>query len=306
MRLPDRAVVPEGVRALARRWLGSGIDISRATSGGSTLVYRIGRGTETFWLRLAEDAGEDRSAEWEVHRRLVAAGARVPAVVAAEVAPPELDRSVCLTTHTPGVPLLACRDPAIARQVATAAGGDLALVNAVDMRGFGFADSLDRITCEIVAMYTTRAEWTAEIDRALAKVTDQRLLPGSLLPELERVVAGYRRSGSETIAHAAHGDFDASHIYHDPDTGAYTGIIDFGELMGADREWDPGHALAHDGQGNTPPIADALIAGWGEADVDRMRACAVIVALRRFARHHATPYGAFLATKLGELLTMDR
>lgn len=37
----------------------------------------------------------------------------------------------------------------------------------------------------------------------------------------------------------AHGDFDTTHIYQD--NGRYTGIIDFGEIRGADRWYDLGY-----------------------------------------------------------------
>jgi aminoglycoside phosphotransferase (APT) family kinase protein len=44
--------------------------------------------------------------------------------------------------------------------------------------------------------------------------------------------------GSEP-ARLAHGDFDPTHIYHHE--GRYTGIIDFGEIRGAQQWYDAGH-----------------------------------------------------------------
>lgn len=45
-------------------------------------------------------------------------------------------------------------------------------------------------------------------------------------------------------ARLAHGDLDLIHIYQDK--GEYTGIIDFGEIRGADRLYDLGHFNLHD------------------------------------------------------------
>jgi Ser/Thr protein kinase RdoA (MazF antagonist) len=84
------------------------------------------------------------------------------------------------------------------------------------------------------------------------------------------------------ISHLAHGDFDRSHIYVDPDTGAYQGLIDFGEIRGADRHYDLGHLLVHD----RPDVFDAVAAGYNEIaafDREGARLQAIAIATRALA-----------------------
>jgi hypothetical protein len=62
------------MRALVTRLLEPGIRIERTLEGGSTQVYRLVRGAEVLYLRVAEEAGESMAPEAEVHTRLLAAG----------------------------------------------------------------------------------------------------------------------------------------------------------------------------------------------------------------------------------------
>jgi hypothetical protein len=50
-------------------------------------------------------------------------------------------------------------------------------------------------------------------------------------------------------AYLAHGDFDLTHIFQR--NGHYTGIIDFGEIMGSSPFYDLGHFKLHDGSQGT-------------------------------------------------------
>jgi aminoglycoside phosphotransferase (APT) family kinase protein len=67
---------------------------------------------------------------------------------------------------------------------------------------------------------------------------------GGELEALQAVV-DQERQRPVPRGHLAHGDFDATHIWLD-DHGRYAGIIDFGEMRGADRHFDLGHFLLHD------------------------------------------------------------
>lgn len=60
----------------------------------------------------------------------------------------------------------------------------------------------------------------------------------------------------------AHGDFDATHIYHRD--GVYTGIIDFGEMRGTERCYDLGHFALHDGEHTPELLSPRLLAGYRE------------------------------------------
>ncbi len=65
----------------------------------------------------------------------------------------------------------------------------------------------------------------------------------------------------------AHGDFDTSHIF--AANGSYTGIIDFGEIRGAEPTFDLGHLALH-----APDALPAVLQGY--ASVTRShRTCRV-------------------------------
>ncbi|WP_020579064.1 phosphotransferase [Actinopolymorpha alba] len=79
----------------------------RTRTGSSTQVYRVDRGTETFYVRIAEGPGDSFAPEVELHRVLHAAGVRVPAVAYYEPFDDAWGRSVMVTTEVSGHPLSA-------------------------------------------------------------------------------------------------------------------------------------------------------------------------------------------------------
>ncbi len=86
----------------------------------------------------------------------------------------------------------------------------------------------------------------------------------------------------------AHGDFDVTHIFQS--AGRYTGIIDFGEIRGADTLYDLGHFRAHDGE-TLPALAlPDLLAGYAEVaplpdDADkRLQLASLLIMLRALGR----------------------
>jgi aminoglycoside phosphotransferase (APT) family kinase protein len=307
-------VVRQELVALLRRWLlGKDLVIERAGSGGSTEVYRVTFDAKIAWLRLAEDPGEDRSVEYVVHDRLRAAGARVPEILMFEVAPPELDRSAALTSTVPGIPLSECRDRDVAQRVAHAAGEDLARINAIEVAGYGWINRLQAEHPEIVAEHPSRSAWASEYARAAEKVIANNLVPASLMETLQLVMNDWcEHDPGSTSCHLAHGDFDATHIYFDPETGQYTGIIDFGEGRGAEIEYDLGHALLHDGEVDRPAIYNALARSWSGDCLDpglthRIQSQAIAIGTRQLAIMHdrgqtLSTYGAWLTRRMGEIL----
>jgi aminoglycoside phosphotransferase (APT) family kinase protein len=86
----------------------------------------------------------------------------------------------------------------------------------------------------------------------------------------------------------AHGDFDATHIFQED--GRYSGIIDFGEIRGADRWYDLGHFRMHDGETLPAPALDWLLEGYREAAslprdaYERVCFAALLIAVRALAR----------------------
>ncbi|MDQ3539773.1 MAG: aminoglycoside phosphotransferase family protein [Chloroflexota bacterium] len=62
----------------------------------------------------------------------------------------------------------------------------------------------------------------------------------------------------------AHGDFDAKHICADPDSHTYTGIIDFGEIRGADPLYDLGHLSVHAADAFGTDVCEPVLTGYQE------------------------------------------
>jgi aminoglycoside phosphotransferase (APT) family kinase protein len=104
-------------------------------------------------------------------------------------------------------------------------------------------------------------------------------------------------------ANLAHGDFAATHIYHQ--NGQYTGIIDFGEIRGAERFYDLGHAALHEGEAMPYPMLAHLLAGYTEVSslpadhASRIAFWSLLIGVRALARganrpqttyrHHLVP-----------------
>jgi aminoglycoside phosphotransferase (APT) family kinase protein len=305
-------MIPASITALLKRWLpGRAVAISRATSGVSTEVYRIRSGNETTWLRLAEDAGENRFVEYRVHQLLRDRGVRVPEILIFEAKPPELDRSAALTSTIPGVPLSECRDPVIAATVAEDAGRDLAIINAIPVAGFGWIARTREEEPEIVALHPVRSGWSAEFLAAVKVIANAGAIDRSLIHKLNDCIVRWAGKGQETDGYLAHGDFDASHIYFDPETGQYTGIIDFGEARGTHQAYDLGHLLLHDHEKSSPAVFDACLRGW-DATVPDIHSLAhlhaIAIAARQLAIFTNRPnvaYRTWLAERLTSLLEND-
>jgi aminoglycoside phosphotransferase (APT) family kinase protein len=243
-RPPDEEV--EGLRALVARLAGPGFEVERAPGGMSTPVYRLRRADETRYLRASEDPGGSMRAEAAVHEHLRAAGVSVPEVVAVDDAP-EIGRGVMLIREIEGEPFAGggVTDPA---PILRAAGRDLARINAVAVRGFGWIRRDEPV-------WPLRGE-----DETYAAFVD-----GGSTSLVER-----------PPSRLAHGDFDATHIYQRD--GVYTGVIDLGEMRGAEPHYDLAYFLVQD---PGRQMLDDLLAGYadiGDAPGDLRGSATVIVA----------------------------
>ncbi len=298
-----------------RRWLpGRKLDIRRAESGGSTPVYRVEAedGAEVFFLRLAEQPGERRDAEARVHQMLTEAGVSVPAIIRHESAPPELDRSAVLTSRMPGLSLLDSGgiDVETVRRIAHVAGRDLARLNQIPVDGFGWVESVATPGHSLVAEHPARSEWTAEYAVAADEVAASGLFSVRANDALQSATARWIARPDRTVSWLAHGDFDATHVFITPSTYTYTGIIDFGEIRGADRLYDLGHALLQDPQPGRMPFFADLLAGYREvvrlpnSALPEIYDQAVAIGTRQLAifRRRASPYTDALAAQVDVLL----
>lgn len=85
----------------------------------------------------------------------------------------------------------------------------------------------------------------------------------------------------------AHGDIDVTHIYiHE---GAYSGIIDFGEMRGAEQYFDLGHFQLHDGETRPEELFGSFLAGYADVVAlpddhrEAIRVSAILLGLRQLS-----------------------
>lgn len=308
-------VDPGAVAAVVRAVFGSAVPVTvdRTPDGVSTQVYRLVRGTETFYLRVAEEAEDNLETDAELHRRLLAAGVRVPGVVHVEAFDAALGRSVMVTTEIAGRSLAGTTAPAAARAVATQAGADLAVLNQVPVDGFGWVRRSG-------PGWPLRAEHAAFHPFLVSELP--RPWPGPLAAvfaaaELDAVEALIEEAAARRPAAArlAHGDFDVTPIFCVGDR--YTGLIDFGEIRGTEPEFDLGHFLLHDTETLPTPLLPAVLDGYRQVSPlpadhpQSIRRSAVLLGLRQLCRWLGPPRDRPLdhpavtsrARRIGELLT---
>ena len=304
----DGAVLPHLIR---RIFPAAGtVSVQPARDRGPVVVYRARVDDAVYYLRLAEEPGQDLTTDADVLGRLRALGVSVPAVVAAEAAPAELDRSCLLVTEIPGQPLAEGGTDDEARSAARAAGRDTAVINSLPVAGFGW---LQR---------TGAQPLTAELARYSDFVTSD--LPGSWpgwlgglfepeqLDALERLAEAERTRGTGA-GRLAHGDLDVTHIY--TSDGRYRGIIDFGEMRGTEPSFDLGHFLLHDGETRPVPLFESFLAGYTEVTAlpgdyrETIRVSAVLLGLRQLSlwlgpKRNGSPRSRLARLRVAELANL--
>lgn len=237
------------------------VSVEPASPGRLLVVYRLRADGVIYYLRVAEETGQDLTTDAQVLARLAGLGVRVPVVVHAEARPGDLDRSFLIVSAVAGRSLAGHGTDEQARRVVLAAGRDAALINAIEVEGFGWLrrDGLPGLRAELASYADFVAsdlpgQWPGWLAGAFTAAELQAL----------QAVADQERQGPVPQAHLAHGDLDATHIWID-DHGRYAGIIDFGEMRGADRHLDLGHFLLHDRAARSVPLFEDFLAGYAEA-----------------------------------------
>jgi Ser/Thr protein kinase RdoA (MazF antagonist) len=285
-RKPD--VDAAALTALLRRVFGVSVPVTcrRTADGVSTQVYRLVRGSETFYLRVAEEAGENLETDAELHRRLRGLGVNVAQVVFVEPFDAAVGRSVMVTTEVPGTSLAEVSSPAVARSVAEAAGEDLAVLNQVLVDGFGWIRRhgpgwplhAEHRTYQPFVTSHLPAVWPGPL---------ASLFPTSVLDAIEGMLE-HERLRPPAGAWLAHGDFDVTAIFWAG--GRYTGLIDFGEIRGAEPMFDLGHFHLHDRETVPVRLLPALLDGYRRVQPlpsghdQSMRRSAVLLGLRQLCR----------------------
>lgn len=307
---PDRLSI---VAVVARWFPNREIDVSLAETGMSTPVFRVLIDEEVLWVRLGEEPGERRDGEAAAHRRLVADGLPVPEVMRYEAHPPELDRSIMLTAHIRGIPLsdleLDSRDGPIAN-AAREAGRALAKINRVPVQGFGWAFASSEAAIP-VAEHRTRSSWAGEYREASRVVVESNVLEPEVARTLHTDIERWAQVPDSTTGALAHGDFDTTHVYVDPERLVFTGIIDFGELRGADALYDLGHLWLHEGEQGRPRLFPYILDGYGEVTplptdaMEQIRIRSLAIGIRALAIQLGRPpstYRGWLTERLAHLV----
>jgi aminoglycoside phosphotransferase (APT) family kinase protein len=257
-RRPD--VDQRTLHAMLRRVLGPELSVTRTPAGVAAQVYRVHAAGRALYARIAEEDHDDLSIDAAVLEHLAGLGLRVPQVVHVEPFDQTLGRSVLIMGEVAGEPLAGCREQRAARRIARAAGRELAVLNSVGVRGFGWVQrqpppwplrATSRTYAEFVTCYLPDP-WPGPLGRLFTA------------PELERLWALVDSERRRDLAGAslAHGDFDTTHIFQVD--GDYSGLIDFGEIRGAEPLFDLGHFCLWEHQRTPVPLVDALLAGYGE------------------------------------------
>ncbi|MGN9912586.1 phosphotransferase [Phytohabitans sp. LJ34] len=300
-RKPD--VPADALHALLHKAFGASVSYRRTAEGMSTQVYQVHTGTETFYLRVAEEADENLETDAELHQRLRDLGVKVASVVYVEAFNADIGRSVMITTEVPGAA------PARTAPVVADAGADLAVLNQVPVDGFGFVRRRGR-RWPLRAEYATYPPYLTSYLPQTWPGPLASLFATPVLDTIEGMVE-HERDRPPARAVLAHGDFDTTHIFHTGDR--YTGLIDFGEIRGTEPFFDLSHFHLHDREALLPALLDGyqrvqpLPADHGPA----IQRGAVLLALRQLCRWLGPPQGRPLdhpavtnrARRIHELLT---
>jgi aminoglycoside phosphotransferase len=251
------------VAAIARRALRlQHIRAERVGEGGSTYVYRLTTERDTFFLRMQPEIGKGFAAEAEVHRRLRQAGVRVPDVICFGEDTERSGRSFMITTEVPGSPISASSSMPTSEleRIVANAGQDLLAINRVSVAGYGWVQDTLSPTGVLRAEVSTYGHFALQFWQTDLRFLAETTLTAQEVNALERLVDRFTCWLKLEEAHLAHGDFDSTHIYQVG--GRYSGIIDFGEIRGADVWYDLGHFHLRDGERVAIRLDRQLIAAW--------------------------------------------
>jgi aminoglycoside phosphotransferase (APT) family kinase protein len=303
MRPPD--LDPVTLRALVGHIFPTVPDtIERVADGVSTLVYRLERAGTTFYLRVLPEEGAGFGPEALAHRLLHAAGVRVPEVVHVEHLNEIAGRSVMVTSALAGRPVAQAQAGDGTRRVIFEAGQQLAILNSIAVDGFGWVRRNRPEPTRLEGEHPTFRTFIEEhFEENLSVLTAGLLSPEEVMA-VRAVIAERQPWLHAGQGRLAHGDFDTTPIMQQD--GRYTGIIDFGEIRGADMWYDLGHFRMHDGETLSVPLLDALLEGYRTATslpddhLERICFSSLLIATRTAARQvQRRPGSAYLQRCLG-------
>jgi aminoglycoside phosphotransferase (APT) family kinase protein len=258
--------------------------VERVLEGKSTAVYRIYGNETTYYFRVLPELDASFSPEAYIHATLQAWGLHVPEVLYFEPYNANLQRSVMLTTVIAGQAIGQEVRPLQADQIVRRAGHELAYLNSLPVQGFGWVQRPAELKKSLEAEYPIYQEWmNQDFDPPLRALQQSALFSLRDYQALRVFMAEAVEVFGSEPATLAHGDFDTTHIYHHQ--GQYTGLIDFGEIRGAQRFYDIGHFWIENSD-LLPPLLDgyAEVAPLPPDYQRRIYLTGLLIAARRLGR----------------------
>ncbi len=161
-------------------------------------------------------------------------------------------------------------------------------INSVPVAGFGWVQRDSPETKQLRAQWPTYRAFALEWWVADLAYLAEHTLSTEQVAMLERLISQYDVYLNSEDGCLAHGDFDITHIYQD--AGRYTGIIDFGEIQGANPWYDLGHFHMRDREQHSFQLESALLRGYGDitslpSDCEwRIRFTSMLINVRALAR----------------------
>lgn len=216
------------------------VSVERMAKGRSTIVYRVETEGKVLYLRIWPETEGSFGPEALVHRELRQHGACVPDVLQWATRHPAFDRSFMLTSSVDGQSMDEKAPAEGTRDILYAAGRNLAAVNRIPVRGFGWIRRRPDATDELAGEFPDFDGWMrGHYREPLACMLRSEAFTAVERPAIAKAAEQAFQDLRCGKAVLAHGDFDTSHIYHRENRLA--GLIDFGEIRGAHREYDLGH-----------------------------------------------------------------
>jgi aminoglycoside phosphotransferase (APT) family kinase protein len=240
------------------------IHIQLVTEGISTHVYRLTAPHETFYLRLLPEIEDSFAPEVAIHTTLRQIQVKVPEIIYFEHYNEALHCSIMITGEIKGIPVSQSHTlPKDKLQpILIEAGRDLARINSIAVEGFGWIKRDEPETIVLQAEQPTYRAFAMEYWENDLTYLAHSVLSNSEITALEQICTRHDPWLEIEQAFLAHGDFDTTHIYHN--NGHYTGIIDFGEIRGANRLYDLGHFHMRDGEYLPHLLLPTLLSGYAE------------------------------------------
>ena len=265
-------------------WVAQILTVERVQEGVSTWIYRIDRAGQIFYLRVLPESNATFAPEVLVHQLLCAQQLRMPEVIYYEHQNPTLQRSVMVTTAIPGNAIGYGADSCRIYRAVIQAGQELAVINSIKVDGFGWIRRDSPTVIQLAAEFSTYPAWIQrDVHTDLSLLENAQFFTHREIDALAEVISRGVALFAGEPAYLAHGDFDVTHIYHCH--GVYTGMIDFGEIRGANSLYDLAHFNIESHE-----LLPYLLQGYGEVTalpddyMERIRMSSLLIALRRITR----------------------